>query len=169
MSLVDDLQILALKAVIDGDSDYNLRFVLRWYSKTFATPLHLVKTLPLPDVIQAFWESRYETMDEDALDDERLKIIETREERVARAIEADKEQMEVEEFMAENSKLVKKPGEIQPPSAIPYIKSMPETSLPDLQDVPIRKLPENMSIRFAPTDFFEEMINKLDTGNEEEG
>ncbi len=42
---------------------YALRKVLRWYSKTFATPLHVVETLPVDDILQHYYESLYEDMD----------------------------------------------------------------------------------------------------------
>lgn len=59
------IQILALKEVLAKDkasSDFDLRSIARWYSKTFATPLHLVYGLPTFDVLQAYYEDIYEDM-----------------------------------------------------------------------------------------------------------
>lgn len=57
------IRTVALRDVLDGaDPDYVRRFQFRWYSKTFAVPLPDVADLPLQDVLQAFWEERYEEM-----------------------------------------------------------------------------------------------------------
>lgn len=58
------IQILALKEVISKhpSSEFDLRSIARWYSKTFATPLHLVYTLSTFDVLQAYFEEIYEEL-----------------------------------------------------------------------------------------------------------
>lgn len=76
MHFHEALRLLALREVAndrkakpddEGDLDYSLRRIFRTYSKRFATPLHLVETLPLSDVLQHYFESEFEEMDEDEL------------------------------------------------------------------------------------------------------
>jgi hypothetical protein len=64
------LRLLALYNVIHEPGDYNLRFIFRWYSKTFATPLHVVEALPLHDVLIHYFECHYEGLNDSELEDE---------------------------------------------------------------------------------------------------
>lgn len=59
------------------DPDYIYRKIFRWYSKTFNTPLDKVYDLPVHDIITAYWEERYEGLDDNELEDERLELIKT--------------------------------------------------------------------------------------------
>ncbi len=57
-------RILAMREVLrhhDGNpsEEFWLREVFRWYSETFSTPLHLVETLPVQDVVRHYYESTY--------------------------------------------------------------------------------------------------------------
>jgi hypothetical protein len=58
------IQILALKEVTSKEpsADFGFRSVARWYSKTFATPLDRVYSLPTLDVLQAYYEDKYEEL-----------------------------------------------------------------------------------------------------------
>ncbi len=51
-----------MAAVKKPDSEYNRRFIHRWYSRTFHTPLHDVMGLDPEDVLVAYFESNYEEM-----------------------------------------------------------------------------------------------------------
>lgn len=42
---------------------YNLRYIFRWYSVTFHTPLHVVEQLPIEDILQHYYETQYEELD----------------------------------------------------------------------------------------------------------
>lgn len=66
MDLFESIQQQAMLAVVSPDDDAWLRHALRYYSKTFATPLHLVEQLPIEDVLRAFFEDVFEQMDEEA-------------------------------------------------------------------------------------------------------
>lgn len=68
MNLIDIHQLLALKAIKLGDESYSLRVIFRWYSKTFHVPLPEVDDIPLEDVLQAYFESRYEELEEEELE-----------------------------------------------------------------------------------------------------
>lgn len=57
------LQTLAMNAVVQEDEEYNLRYIFRWYSQRFHTPLHVVQSLPLYDILQHYYEVDYEAME----------------------------------------------------------------------------------------------------------
>jgi hypothetical protein len=80
MDIVEAVKINALNSVINPDSEYQLRTMFRWYSKTFFTPLHMVPDLPLVDVLTAYFESNFEGMKEEELAEEKLKNSMTPEE-----------------------------------------------------------------------------------------
>jgi hypothetical protein len=99
------LRTLALRNVlIGGDIEYLLRKIFRSYSKSFSTPLHLVETLPLADVILHFFEDRFENMETKDLEEERLDIIETEEELKARQLQEDRDDSELFEIERETVK-----------------------------------------------------------------
>lgn len=78
-----------MASVMAPDSDDHLRGIFEWYSKTFATPLHLVGDLPLDDILIAFYREYYRSMEAPKRHNEAIWLLETPEERKARA-EADK-------------------------------------------------------------------------------
>lgn len=68
--VIEITRLLALTSVLneyDFDSDYIMRKVCRWYSKTFSTPLHTVEEdIPLFKIFQHYWEDRFENLKEDS-------------------------------------------------------------------------------------------------------
>lgn len=100
MDLLESIQIRALRDVhLQSSSDYHLRYIFRWYSKTFHTPLHVVPSLPLVDVLIAFFEEKYEDMEDAELMFEIKKLTETPEEKQTRQDSKTKEELEDEEFI----------------------------------------------------------------------
>lgn len=73
MDIYEAVKINALHSVLKPDEEYYMRFIFRWYSKTFHTPLHLVPDLPVIDVLTAYYEDMYEKMEEGDLAQERIK------------------------------------------------------------------------------------------------
>lgn len=59
-------RLIALNTVLhpDTDPDYELRRIFRWFSKTFNTPLAQVYGLPLDEVLQHYYEARYEELED---------------------------------------------------------------------------------------------------------
>lgn len=55
----------ALCAILhpEWDPEYELRAIYRWYSRTFHTPLHQVAELPLDEVLQNYYEARFEELE----------------------------------------------------------------------------------------------------------
>jgi hypothetical protein len=79
VDLLAAIQILALRNTIKfdegaADHEYALRRIFRWYSKTFYTALHVVETLPLEDILRAWWEQKYEDMTPEEIEAERLSL-----------------------------------------------------------------------------------------------
>jgi hypothetical protein len=100
---VDELHAIALealRAVIEDDDEYRTRRILRWYSREFHTPLHVVEDLPLDDVWQAFFEVQFEQMSEKKRLIRAAELTETPEERAARQREAHEADNQDEDFMA---------------------------------------------------------------------
>ncbi len=63
------LGLVALQGIAAPDMAAQTRHVLRWYSKTFSTPLHVVQNLiPLEDVWMAYFEEKYEAMEPEELE-----------------------------------------------------------------------------------------------------
>lgn len=103
MDVLDSLRACALRDVLSKNAsrDYNLRAIFRYYAKTFHTPLHVVQDLPLVDVFQAYFEENFEAMEYEDLEAERQRLIETPEQRAARADAEVDFTEEADEFAAE--------------------------------------------------------------------
>lgn len=107
------VQVAALQAVLRNkqskpnsvDSEYSLRRVFRWYSKTFFTPLHEVEDLPLSDVLQSYWEERFEDMEDAELDDEKVRLLEDAEALRLRQIEEDADDADLWQMAREDTKV----------------------------------------------------------------
>lgn len=113
MDELEAIQLVAFSLVAktrrnesSGDPAYIFRQIHRWYSKTFSTELHKVYELPTFDVLQAFYEERYESMEDQDLEQERLELIKTDKQRELEAIERAKDDVEgfqmAEEIEKEN-------------------------------------------------------------------
>ncbi len=112
MDLFTALRLLALRDVlafkknsknskIKEDAEYSVRHIFRWYSKTFYTPLDHVARLPLQDVMRAFWEEKYEALDEDELEEVRVQALKTDEQISQEAYEADLADVDASEIAEE--------------------------------------------------------------------
>jgi hypothetical protein len=66
------LRTVALQEVLSDtpSQSYSLRRIFRWYSQKFCTPLHVVNTLPIHDVLVSYFESHYEEFGEDKIQEE---------------------------------------------------------------------------------------------------
>jgi hypothetical protein len=81
VSIWEDSRLLALKDVLTGTAEYQHRRILRWYSRTFATPLHDVEQLPLEYVLQHYYESFWEKAEPEELEEARVDALKTPEDR----------------------------------------------------------------------------------------
>lgn len=81
MDLYRDLRLLALANVLaEDDSEYSIRKVFRWYSKEFFTPLHMVEDLPLDEIMTHYYESHYEALEGQDVQEEISQLMLTPEE-----------------------------------------------------------------------------------------
>lgn len=101
MDLIKALQLKALRNVMcdSSERDYHLRFIFRWYSKTFFTPLHEVHALPVVDVLTAYFEERFENLNEEELNQEKTRLTETNEERKEREAKEAEDRALEDEFV----------------------------------------------------------------------
>lgn len=134
MHVFEALKYKALRDTLRPNTDYYIRKVARWYSKTFATPLTEAFELPLEHLLQAFYESRFENMEQEDIDEELREMTETEEERKTKKTEEEKEQAAEDELLrlsveANNNKLVDKANKIND-LAKPRVKPL-TNALPD--------------------------------------
>jgi hypothetical protein len=73
-------------------------YIFRWYSREFSVPLPEVERQPVEEVLNHFFECRYEGMDDEALDDELKSLAETRAERLAREEREKLDEEDADEF-----------------------------------------------------------------------
>lgn len=102
MDTIRAIRLLALAAVLNQhrrnpkpDPEYFRRFVMRWYSKRFHTPLDKVEGLPMEDILQAYFEERYEELQEPELEREKAEILKTEEDLVQEDRKRDLEQAQM--------------------------------------------------------------------------
>ncbi len=81
MDLWESIQHEAMQAVVDPDDEAWIRRVCRFYSRTFHTPLHLVRELPLEDVLLAYFEELFEGLSEEDREERIEFLLATPEER----------------------------------------------------------------------------------------
>jgi len=160
MDLLASIQFQALRDVYlygkgkESDPEYTLRKMFRWYSKTFHTPLHIVETLPFTDVLQAWWEEKYEEMTPEDLEHEREEILRTPEEleeaqRVEDAADADTWEMIQEERKAEAA-VAKKLDKLKlPPEAAPFFSSIQREPELIMAKIPQRETPPEIKMVFV--------------------
>ena len=171
MDYYKHLRTIALKSVIEPDEPYLIRKIVRWYSKTFSTPISMVEEIPIEHILTAYYESEFEGKKEEELEqivrDMFTEEVNTRKE------EMEEEKRAVEDF--EFLQALKEEERLKPKkdtkgtlndlvkaskkltNVLNSIKSNRETTLPDEE-----LLPSNVSISFS--DDLEEEIEKHDLG-----
>lgn len=166
MDVYKAIRLRALRSVLFPDKDYIIRRTLRWYSKTFFTPLREVEDLPLEDVFQAYYEERYATLSDEDLDHEREDLLVTDEERYDRAVAEEAEEAEMFELSkiiaaeeaakrraAKKTSTPEQLAEIQ--HAQPEPMKLAEPLLPALPKV----LPPDITMTFMTDDAFEAEVD----------
>jgi hypothetical protein len=137
MDWVEALKARCLLAVMEPDSEALLRRIFRWYSKTFATPLHLVRNLPVEDILVAYFEHSFEEMEPPQLQEHLAELTDTEEDRELkkRQQDADEEfyRQALEEAKKDQAKEDAKP-QIQAPPAMTESR-LPEPKVEPLPDI----------------------------------
>ena len=113
MDLLSAIRRCALWDVLSSEDDsFRLRRIYRWYSKTFNTPLHEAEKLPIAYVLQHFYEDHYESLlsaDKlEELEEERIVLTETEEERKEREKRELEDKFGDEEFARQAEEEMKK-------------------------------------------------------------
>lgn len=171
------LQVSAMRAVasaqqpyrgrIEPDGDYFLRRIFRWYSKTFATPLHAVYELPLDDILTHYWESQYEDMEDDERETTIIRLRESDEDRRLREGKEQEEQDSDAEWLRqveqEEQERLKRRKE-QEPEVAPAPKPKPkreDDGIPEYEAKPI----EGFKVNFLhdPKEI-DDLMRKWDEG-----
>lgn len=155
MDVYSAIRISAFRAVQEEDREYALRKMMRWYSKTFHTPLPQVEEIPLEDIAQAYFEERYAEMDDRQLEQELAELKKTPEEVYQQMLkeEADEAEMfQMARMVAEEAKrsraaVKQKDGTIAPVqhAATRLPTMVPEADLPKALPVP----PPDLTMSFT--------------------
>ncbi len=160
------LQILAAQAVKKGTPDYFERYMLRWFSKTFHTPLYLVKEMELEEVLQAFYEEHYAALDDEKLSQELRELLETAEERSARIKAEEDEELMVQKMVEQADKQNKKLEQVvQPDSkpAFPNQMAVPkDTELPELSQNLKDLIKPDVEMKFVDENDLNRLIESID-------
>jgi hypothetical protein len=142
VSLFESLNLIALEGAVKPDGLSTMRYVMRWYSKTFHTPLHVVvNQVPMEDVWLAFYEEKYQGLSREELQEFIDLAMETPEEREARLIREAQDEISEASFMKMTEEAAKKQAEkkaetVDPASLLSQVpvmnKPLPQASLPDI-------------------------------------
>jgi hypothetical protein len=92
------IRIRAFRAVTAPNLEYLTRRVIRWYSKTFSTPIDRVEELPLEDIFQAYYEDHYESLDPDGREAECEDLLTTDEQRLQQILSEEAAEAEMFEM-----------------------------------------------------------------------
>jgi superfamily II RNA helicase len=98
MDYIDAIRLLAMQAVVREPSDYNMRYIFRWYSKEFATPLHVVESLPTEGILRHYFEVNYESLSPEDREEEIGRLTKSEVEVKSEVLKKDIEEAEDFEF-----------------------------------------------------------------------
>ena len=177
MNHYDALKLLALRAVMKPDGEAHYKSICRWYSKTFHTPLHTVDELPEEDVLTAYFEDRYEDMEEAEREDALRGLLESEEDRRARQRAKDAEDAESFEFAQrlaaeERQKQAQKrvaDVQVEKKPSMLSTASQRESRLPQGKPASFEKLEPDVSIKFVNTGDFEKELEGFGLMSPKEG
>lgn len=143
LDLIKAFRLCAFGAVKEKDSDYILRFIFRWYSREFHTELEAVDDIPLEKVLTAFFECRYENMNDEDLEEENEKLRETKAERLLREA-AEKDDIDDDEaFFRETVAEAKVASAKTPKRSLDGPMNDPDLDRPVLLPIMGEKLPQS--------------------------
>ncbi len=167
MHATEAIRIIALRDVWlrhinkADDPDYNRRKIFMYYSVHFNTPLHVVESLPLLDVLRAYWEHSYGALSEDdleaavrqaALTDEELKGLDDKDDMGELAFDA----LAAAVASGAYGNLATAPapaGMPKPAPKGPRRSTLKEAEIaPKIDIKDLEKLPESISIKFSDDD-----------------
>lgn len=158
-------------AVLRPNADYFERKVMRWYSKTFSTPLSEVEELPLEDVFLAYYEEQYADLGSTDREEEIRQLLITEEERRQMIFEEEAEdadtfeikQMILADEAAKKKKEKKKDTPRATEEAIAEIRhhTGPLSTATDLP-APLVAPPPGISMKFLDEAAFARELEEMD-------
>ena len=143
--------MIALRNVIEKYTpDEEWYYVSRWYSKTFATPLHLVDDLPRLDIYRAYFSEHYEALGEAELNKELEEVLQPQDE-LQRALEksaldSDMDKLEKEAIL--QNKALKEKKKVVPKKELDAIGNKLADSVKELGEA-LGKIPQTVDEGFA--------------------
>lgn len=173
MHTYDAIKTKALFSVLKPDTEYFLRRIYRWYSKTFHTPLQEVFDIPVEFILKEYFEEYFENMEEDDRDEQLVLLTESEEARKRRLESQDYEDagehelMEMsrkqnEEKLKEKTKQINKLAHPKLPAQLDKltgdIKRMAEQIKEEMQTDP-PELPPEIDMKFEDDETFEKLLN----------
>jgi hypothetical protein len=164
-NLYKALRTIALRDVLTEPPEYHLRYIFRWYSEKFNVPLPDVPKLDLEHVLQTFYEVKYEEMDEENREKERLSLIETDEQRYRRLMAEEIEKATDVDFAATIEGDQALEAKYAPQGAVapaaeapkPIVPKLPEADLSMIAKLGNKVLP-NVTMKFASDAEFKELL-----------
>lgn len=169
MNYYDIFRYAALNSVLNPGTEYYMRLVTRWYSKTYHTPLHIVEEeVPLEDILLAYFEEKYEAMELDEREGVLAELTETDEQRVERLKKEDEEKVSEHIFTQMTATTIQKQDGSELDKAVPKLhkaaakltnalKNVGESLKEDMKKDPV-EMPE-IDIKFVDDQEFEKLIN----------
>lgn len=133
LDLLKSIRLIAWDAVENKPPEYILRKIQRWYSKTFYVPLPEIDIIPIEDLLLHWFESQFEDMEEseDPIKEEIVKkLLETREERLAREAKEAIEEAEDEAWFKQVEAKTKKSAKIRDMDSGPKVDNLQDDPLP---------------------------------------
>lgn len=88
-----------MRNVLKADTEYHIRRIYRWFSKTFHVNLIDAFDIPLEEVLLHFYEEKFENLDDSEREDEIAMLSETEDQRRAREENEDTEKATEDELM----------------------------------------------------------------------
>jgi len=157
--------VLKLKTDKKPSNEYYIRRILRYYSQKFYTPLHEVSHLPLHHVLQAYFEHMYEELEDADLDDIRIELLKSEEQRLEERRAQDDENVDLADLMEDMTKeaeiVGKKIDELQKLGQKSFITN--KNDIPMANPLLERQTPPQIKINFLkPNELNEEGFGLLD-------
>ena len=142
--------------------------ICRYYAKKYNTPLwETMYELPLHHVLTAYFDDLFEGMEDDALEDARLDLLKTQEQRAKEKDDKDIEEVDIFELMKDTAKeaeaLTKKMADMVASGMKPLLSNKAEAPLGNpLLDTP-KKMPD-IRMKFLSEAQMEAALNKDSLG-----
>lgn len=126
---IEAIKAIALVEVIDGSYDYQIRTVLRWWSREFHTPLSEVYDMPLEDILRDYFECKYQDLDDSQRHYEIGELLKTKEQITKAKVAEDKAEVEDEAYLRKVLEEAKKVPIEEPKKVEPPPPELPEISM----------------------------------------